>query len=145
MRQVVVAEAKLVRDLQSELAREQLAVEPVRAGRLASRIVEVPGRGLELAAVFLDVERDPVDVVQAQAMFLQAAADRPPGKEVGVLDPVQALLLDGGDDLAVAQQHGRAVVASDLIRVVFHFAGAVAVDSQDQHDAPRRDAHPSMH
>ena len=76
---------------------------PVPARVMPAAAIEKPDAGIR--------ERHRVDVCRTEARFLQAIARRLEGHAaVGVLDPDEALLLGGGDDLAVGQEGGRGVV-----------------------------------
>ena len=94
---------------------EQLLLEPHRQ-RHAER-AEALGRerqvGLEQALELqkrLVVEGDPIDLVEVDPPFLQAVRERVLGEGGIVLLAREPLLLGGGDELAVHQQRGRAVV-----------------------------------
>ena len=119
MRQMVRHEMEFLRELPSEklLGHALHLAEPQQEGLLPLR---KPPFGIEPRAAQLRIEGvgDVIDVVGGEPGMFQAPADRALGKLMrivemrflGVLDAVEALLLDGGDELAVDQQRRRGLM-----------------------------------
>ena len=83
----------------------------------------MPQREPDLAqqvGTWISRHRDVVEIRAAEARHLQAGLDRLRRKSGDVLDPAEALLLDRGDELAVAHEDGRDVAV-------------IRVDAEDVH------------
>ena len=106
-----------------------------RRRRGSRRLVQLAQHAGDVA--FGRVEGDRVQVVKRGAGLLEAESHRGPGRPVGVLDAIQALLLNRGDHLAVADQGRRGVVDQIEGKVVDLLAHAIdaAGEPERQHRA----------
>ncbi len=94
---------------------ELLCHDPLHHGTTGQRRRRGSGRHVQLTqhagdVTFGRIERDRVEIVEGGAGLLEAESHRGPGRPVGVLDAIEAFLLNRGHHLAVADQGRRGVV-----------------------------------
>lgn len=80
-----------------------------------------------------NVSRDDVDLIEADAAYGEASADRALREVVRVLHAIEPLLLDRRDQLSVFEQDGSGVMAAVTRAVVGAEDCVAAVDAEDQH------------
>ncbi len=137
MAQVVVGEVQARRvdrapELLLEAAAQQRADADAFAPRLEARVVGVEhGVGGLLGGVV----GEGIHVLDADTVGLEAGAHCRRGHAVGVLDAIDALLLDRRDHAAVVQQHRGRVVHEVVRQVVVEAPGGVepAGEADDDH------------
>src|SRR2546427_13238982 len=93
---------------------------PISKQRPRGAVAEDEGRLPQEVGVWISADGDDVEVFAFDSADLEAPADRRGRKAGIVLDAAEALLLEGGDELAVADEH-----CGDV--------GVVDVDAEDVH------------
>ena len=85
---------------------------------------------LELGVHLIEIEGDEVDVRERDPGVVEAASNRPPRQAVRVLQPIEALLLDGVDELGVLEQRRGGIVPVPILAAIGEFEEIAPVESQ---------------